>query len=276
MNPPKLSQGDILSNKQLSEHFKCGNMGGMRRSHKTNTLVIVSDHTKGLYDDKWHGNVMHYTGMGTKGDQSLYFSQNKTLLNHNISGINVHLFEVCNRGEYVYQGEVKLSDEPYQQPQLDLENKTRRAWIFPVSLISGTPFRFKEADVQNLHIKKLKLARKLSDEELKKAIENSVKKEKSGKRETITTSYDRDAKVVEYALRRAKGYCQLCEEPAPFNRKNGEPFLEVHHIRYLSKGGTDTIDNVVGLCPNCHRKMHALEDKKDVKKLRKEIKEAWF
>ncbi|WP_296863638.1 HNH endonuclease [Thermosyntropha sp.] len=31
----------------------------------------------------------------------------------------------------------------------------------------------------------------------------------------------------------------------------GEP-----HIEWLSRGGTDTIDNTVALCPNCHRKMH--------------------
>ena len=41
-------------------------MGGMRRSLTTNSLVIVSDHTKELYDDKWVDDVLHYTGMGKK------------------------------------------------------------------------------------------------------------------------------------------------------------------------------------------------------------------
>ena len=52
----------------IVEAFECGNMGGMRRSKKTNTLMLICDHTKGLYDDMWHGDVLHYTGMG-KGCQ---------------------------------------------------------------------------------------------------------------------------------------------------------------------------------------------------------------
>lgn len=40
---PKLKIGQILKNADIVEIFKCGNMGGMRRSNTTNTLVIVSD-----------------------------------------------------------------------------------------------------------------------------------------------------------------------------------------------------------------------------------------
>jgi 5-methylcytosine-specific restriction protein A len=53
-------------------------MGGMRRSLATNSLVLVSDHTKGIYDDRWEGNICYYTAMGLKGDQHLT-SQNKTV-----------------------------------------------------------------------------------------------------------------------------------------------------------------------------------------------------
>lgn len=66
---PGLKIGQILKNNELVEIFKCGNMGGMRRSKATNTLVIVIDHTKGLYKDKWKGGVLHYTGMGKVGDK---------------------------------------------------------------------------------------------------------------------------------------------------------------------------------------------------------------
>ena len=50
--------------------------------------------------------------------------------------------------------------------------------------------------------------------------------------------------------------------------KKGDPYLETHHIEWLSKGGEDTIDNTVALCPNCHRRMHSLNSKKDVEKLK--------
>ena len=66
---PGLEIWQILKNSEIIEIFKCGNMGGMRRSKATNTLVIVSDYTKGIYHDKWIGGVLHYTGMGKSGDQ---------------------------------------------------------------------------------------------------------------------------------------------------------------------------------------------------------------
>lgn len=76
---PSFSIGSVVGNADIINGFKCGNMGGMRRSKQTNTLVIISDHTKGLYEDKWYGDILHYTGMGKSGDQELHFMQNRTL-----------------------------------------------------------------------------------------------------------------------------------------------------------------------------------------------------
>ncbi|AVX40780.1 hypothetical protein CTH_10016 (plasmid) [Carboxydocella thermautotrophica] len=55
---PGLKIGDVINNEELMNIFKCGNSGGMRFSKKTNCLVIISDHTKGLYEDKWIGNIL--------------------------------------------------------------------------------------------------------------------------------------------------------------------------------------------------------------------------
>lgn len=57
------------------------------------------------------------------------------------------------------------------------------------------------------------------------------------------------------------------------NDKDGNPYLESHHIIWLSKGGDDSIENTVALCPNCHRKMHVIADEKDVKLLQEKNKE---
>ena len=48
----KLSTGRELSNRELCEHFKVSSQGGMRRSHATNSLVLISNHTESLYDDR--------------------------------------------------------------------------------------------------------------------------------------------------------------------------------------------------------------------------------
>lgn len=44
--------GKVYHNQDIAKAFKCSTQGGMRRSHATNTLVIFSDHTKGIYEDK--------------------------------------------------------------------------------------------------------------------------------------------------------------------------------------------------------------------------------
>ena len=96
----------------------------------------------------------------------------------------------------------------------------------------------------------------------KKAKENSLKEKKC--REVSTIEIIRDPYIAEYAKRRANGVCQLCGQPAPFVDKKGRPYLESHHLIWLSKGGEDTVENTAALCPNCHRKMHILADENDL------------
>lgn len=73
----------------------------------------------------------------------------------------------------------------------------------------------------------------------------------------IITKYIRNPDVVAEVLHRANGICEECRANAPFNKKiDGTPYLEVHHKTQLSKGGDDTVENAIALCPNCHRKTH--------------------
>ncbi len=105
----------------------------------------------------------------------------------------------------------------------------------------------------------------LTFERLKKiALKRSAKKTPD-KKEAIVVQKKRDPYIAEYVRLCANGICQLCNNPAPFKRLNGEPYLESHHIIWLSKGGEDTVDNTVALCPNCHRKMHIVSLPEDVK-----------
>lgn len=76
------------------------------------------------------------------------------------------------------------------------------------------------------------------------------------RKNVVASIFDRNPHVVQEVLCRAKGICELCKKPAPFMRKDGTPYLEVHHIIQLAAGGEDTIGNAVAACPNCHRKAH--------------------
>ena len=52
--------------------------------------------------------------MGKNGDQDINWAQNATLAACGYNGVDVHLFEVMDAGEYVYCGRIELVDKPYR------------------------------------------------------------------------------------------------------------------------------------------------------------------
>jgi len=265
----ELQPGDTLNNDGLGKTFNVGNMGGMRRSLSEGHLVIISDPTKMLYDDRWEGSILHYTGMGKVGDQTLS-SQNKTLAESKTNGVRVHLFEVYTPKEYVYAGKVELAGGPYQEQQIDDKGNDRKVWMFPLRLKGGgvapVPWSEQIIEVSKARQRRLK---NLSLSDLRKRAQS--RKSPLGRRIVQSEKIARDENVVRYVKVAADGHCDLCREAAPFKDKDGEPFLECHHVEHLAKGGKDTISNAVALCPNCHRKMHALGRAGDCEKLLKRI-----
>ena len=251
---PGIDIGAELTNEEMRRLFKCGNMGGMRRSKQTGTLVIISDDTKGLYRDVWKNGVLHYTGMGKVGDQVLEGNQNGTLYYSDTNGVEIHLFEVLKKAVYTYRGVVKLVDEPYKGRQPDDNGNMRDVWMFPVMPVS-------EVSRSVSHELTEQEITKLSDKELARytVVKNVNKEPKTA--ETIV--YYRDPYLKQMVKRIAEGKCQYCGEEAPFLDKQGEPYLEAHQVIRLADGGKDAIDNVVAICPNCHRRVHVLNDEVD-------------
>lgn len=101
----------------------------------------------------------------------------------------------------------------------------------------------------------VKLALSSSTTERRKRLENADRYPKQVMVSIV--AYKRNPDVVAEALIRADGYCEKCESFAPFiKKKDDSPYLEVHHITPLSQGGEDSLENVMALCPNCHREQH--------------------
>jgi 5-methylcytosine-specific restriction protein A len=262
--------GDVIENETLREIFKCSAAGAMRRSPRTNLLVLISDHTQPACDDKWIGKTFHFTGMGLNGEPGLSFNQNKALCESNESGTRLFLFEVFSPGAYTFIGEAVLSDNPYLSRQTDSGKKARDVTVFPLTLKGNAhpPVLKKELPEikeETVH----KKAHLLPLDELEFQARYALKG--GGRREVVSEVFDGDEIVSEYAKRRADGTCQLCNLPAPFRDRNGEPFLEIHHIVPLEEGGEDVVENVAALCPNCHRKMHELNLPADVVRLRNRV-----
>ncbi|MFD9897359.1 HNH endonuclease [Mesorhizobium sp. NPDC059025] len=74
--------------------------------------------------------------------------------------------------------------------------------------------------------------------------------------EVLSGVFLRDPRVKAFVLERAHGRCECCASPAPFKTVHGDDYLEVHHMKPLANGGSDTVHNAVALCANCHRALH--------------------
>lgn len=264
--------GQKYKNKEINESFGCSLMGGMNKSNKTNTLVLTVKHNKPLYNDEWDGDILNYTGMGKHGDQSINYKQNKTLAESHKNGVKVYLFESYKDGEYYYDGEVELVGEPFWDEEPDADFVMRKVVKFPLKRKdSSKKIIYDEKDIIKSEEEKIEKIKTLSKEEIK----NRAKKYNpkiSYPKEVKTTYIPRNQLISEYTKQRAMGICDLCEKEAPFKDKKGNPYLESHHLIPVSKKGPDTLYNTVALCPNCHRKVHALNRKEDIIKLQRKIK----
>lgn len=250
---PSFEIGSVVDHKTLYKEFQCSSRGSIRRSKNTHTLVLISDRTKLYYKDEWKNGVLYFTGMGMLGDQDFNFLQNKTLFNSRTNGIGIHLFEFVRKNEYKYHGLVELYAEPYMGLQKDMKGKPRKVCIFPL-----VPKIVMLEDYEQMKLTDQAQSLQLSDQELELvAREHQTNYHKFSR--VVSIVINRDQYISECAKRRAGGKCQLCGKEAPFVDRFGRPFLESHHIEWLSRGGKDTLDNVIALCPNCHRKVHILD-----------------
>lgn len=125
--------GDVISSEKIREIFLCSTQSGMNYSKRTNTLVLISNHTK-LYGDREKDGIYYFTGKGQSGDQKLT-AENRRLAYMHESDMKVYFFKVMEKAKYTFVGEVELIDTPYTEKQRDREGLMRDVWIFPLKSI---------------------------------------------------------------------------------------------------------------------------------------------
>ena len=282
MFDPKLAIGQVLTEKEVHAIFECQTTFGIRMSKKNNLFVIMSGSAKKkVYDDKWIGDTLYYNGTDINSDEvgGQTLKKGKGNNNYQLNQVwytpddkkpQIFLFVKQKANCCVFKGEVMLSQQPYTAPRHDDPSKT--VWIFPLTLLSvdgnenqdNFNSALDEAYQTDLDALYNKVKGKASDKQPSSATKQHT---------TTSTVYERDPDIAAYAKRRAKGKCDLCGSGAPFFDSNGYPYLESHHIQWLSEGGADEIDNVIALCPNCHRKMHVVADISDINKLKQAVEQ---
>ncbi|HOT04322.1 MAG TPA: HNH endonuclease signature motif containing protein [Methanolinea sp.] len=155
----------------------------------------------------------------------------------------------------------------YEKDKTASENQKIKADDLKKTIHDGASSPVNIKEFEEILKKEEEEAQSLSYRQLQKKSEESP--DYPPKVIVTSTAFLRSSYIANFVKRRANGICQLCNNPAPFNNKNGQPYLESHHIDWLSEGGIDKIENSVALCPNCHAKMHILNLEKDKKRLKR-------
>jgi len=78
------------------------------------------------------------------------------------------------------------------------------------------------------------------------------------KKRVVVERFERNKLLSEYIKELYGWKCQICG--FTFKQNNGKLYAETHHLEALSKGGKDSLDNIVVVCPN----HHAMFDHADV------------
>jgi 5-methylcytosine-specific restriction enzyme A len=208
------------------------------------------------YADGWDQNnsgVFRYTGEGQLGPMT-FTGGNKAIREHAAEGKDLLLFQALGKGKpYRYLGRFACQDwEAVQAP--DRENHPREAIVFLLAKLD------EERADKDLVGESLPVEREppvASVSELRRQAYLAAAPRASGRSvHAEKTVYQRADAVRRYVLARAKGICEGCRKPAPFERKAGGPYLEPHHTRRVSDGGPDHPRWVAALCSNCHSQIH--------------------
>lgn len=117
-----LKTNEIVTPSQLADLFQVKTLRGSRLIKETNTLVLISDYTKGDHPNKWIGDTLHLTG-----NHKITGSTYSKLADSRTNGVTIHLFQVMNPGEYTYSGLVTLAGDPYTEM-----SPVGLVWVFPI------------------------------------------------------------------------------------------------------------------------------------------------
>lgn len=219
-----------------------------------------SGHQHGYYDFTDENGVFNYTGEGQIGDMVMQ-GGNKAIRDHQRSGKTIHVFEQTRKAYVRYVGTAEcLGYKEESRP--DTNGQPRNAFIFLLDINSIKNTQEKDLSKELASNKDIESnLKKKSLSELRKSALLSPSKSSDSNVKLVNVRY-RSQAIKAYALARSSGICESCNNPAPFSTKSG-PFLECHHIYRVADGGPDAPENVIALCPNCHRRAHYSKDKDD-------------
>lgn len=218
--------------------------------HKVNdelhAIAIKVTLNGGKYLNEWliPGKLLKYYMKSIQGVFKESYSDNFAIINSQNVPIHVFVRQNDKQKKFAYKGQFKY---------IKHFNDNGEKWFQLEKFGESTIYSQQE------HIEHFEASVRDSVDDSSERRKKRLSKAPKNPRVRVVTTvvYDRNPDVVAEVLLRAKGICEGCGTKAPFiKRTSNEPYLEVHHNIALAKGGDDTVENAVALCPNCHRERH--------------------
>jgi 5-methylcytosine-specific restriction protein A len=242
-------QGRLYNRKSNIHDIFGGNLQSRIVTRDSSSFILLfSSNTEDKYGHKdgWSDSgVFLFAGEGQKGDQT--FSRgNKAIRDHVREGRTLELFESSVKAnDYRYIGSF-MCDSWETQRGTDVNGEGREMILFHL-----VPIASERADLTELTNLPTSL------DELRRQALDASNTVALPRKQVMQNAYYRSQVVKNYVLMRANGKCEACGSIAPFQRKDGSPYLEPHHTRRLSDEGPDHPRWVGAVCPNCHREIHS-------------------
>ena len=241
-----LIHGNVYSKKDLHDYFNGQQQGGIS-TPSDYPIILLFDTDRGQeygYNDIWtEEGIFLWVGEGTRGDQK-FTRGNKALLNHLEAEEEVFLFK--HRESNLYE---------YVDQMLCIGFKWKKGFDVTGNIRDIIEFQLVRVNSLDEFADTTEIKEDTSIDELRTNILTATQEPPTAK-ERLQKVWQRSSMLKLYALKRAHGVCEGCNNKAPFKTRSGQDYLEVHHINKISDGGPEKPQLVAALCPNCHRKAH--------------------
>ncbi|XQW85683.1 HNH endonuclease [Thalassotalea piscium] len=247
-----------IYNRRIDIHgaFKGQQYGGIATpaSHPY-VFIFTSEAGEGYgYSDGFSPDgTFRYTGEGQEGDMVMS-KGNLAIRDHQNNNKDILLFEAASQGMVRFVGSCNYITHHIEE-RPDKNSEQRSAFIFHLDIIPQTKRNGVESP-KSLYL--IKPTKSKSLKQLREIALSHTPIKAQAKEKLIHIKYRSDA-IKLYAKKRANGHCEGCGTKSAFETKSG-PYQEVHHLTRLSDGGADSPENVIALCPTCHRRAHYAVD----------------
>lgn len=216
--------------------------------------------------EDWFNQISNFSGFGV-GIATIYLNRLDNdsypiMNNKTIAALNKLGYQISSTKNFKnYQVVKNIQDKLIKRfPKLDNYYKTDAFNHFIVAVYNGVELISDLIQIRNweneLEQKEIQLVEEFEKDNLNKRDLLKKIEDIENEHSELVTVKGKRYKRHNYLMCLIKKYrnykCQFCS--TKIRKSNGEYYIEACHIKPKAKGGLDKLENILVLCPNCHKR----------------------